>query len=329
MLIGDRHMKRTIAMVAGALLLWVTPAWTETFTVEDNGAALTIIEDGKPVLSYLYTLVEPPGGVDKNYRRASYIHPLYGLDGDVLTQDFPEDHYHQRGVFWAWPGCKVGERDLNTWEIGAVRQLFEKWLVREIGSDYVTIGVQNAWVFDDNPKPVVRENIRFRVHPADQVGRCIDFHLRFENVSHELVTFKGQPYEDKGYGGFCYRPDNRRPDWVITTAGGVLNKDALLSGTPWGDFSTRKGPAETFSGAAIFQHPGNPGYPHPGWLLRFEKYGFLGASWPHLEPVPLEPGESFELRYRLYVHRGTAEEGQVSHAFETFATSCKGPFAWE
>jgi hypothetical protein len=39
---------------------------------------------------------------DGKYKRANYIHPLYGLDGQVLTEDFPRDHLHHRGVFWAW-----------------------------------------------------------------------------------------------------------------------------------------------------------------------------------------------------------------------------------
>lgn len=33
--------------------------------------------------------------------RANYVHPLYDLDGHVLTEDFPKDHLHQRGIFWA------------------------------------------------------------------------------------------------------------------------------------------------------------------------------------------------------------------------------------
>ncbi|UCF15923.1 MAG: PmoA family protein, partial [Phycisphaerales bacterium] len=40
--------------------------------------------------------------LDGKYTRANYIHPLYGLDGQVLTEDFPRDHPHHRGVFWAW-----------------------------------------------------------------------------------------------------------------------------------------------------------------------------------------------------------------------------------
>jgi hypothetical protein len=35
--------------------------------------------------------------------RSDYIHPLYGLNGEMLTNDWPDaDHPHHRGIFWAW-----------------------------------------------------------------------------------------------------------------------------------------------------------------------------------------------------------------------------------
>src|SRR6056300_243087 len=44
------------------------------------------------------------------YNRANYIHPLYTLDGDILTEDFPEDHLHHRGIFWAWHQLNIGDK---------------------------------------------------------------------------------------------------------------------------------------------------------------------------------------------------------------------------
>ena len=82
----------------------------ERFLFEDNGKSLTLLENGKPVLEYRYTRVDPPQGAPEKFWRMSYIHPLYGLDGDILTQDFPDDHYHHRGVFWTWPNCTAGEK---------------------------------------------------------------------------------------------------------------------------------------------------------------------------------------------------------------------------
>lgn len=293
--------------------------------IQDNGKALTVVDGDTPVLTYRYTRVDPPEGVDADrFWRMSYIHPLYGLDGDVLTEDFPRDHYHHRGVFWTWPRCAVGDKRMDTWAITEVRQLFDKWVVQEVQPDRVHVGVENVWKFDDDPDPKVRERISFTVHPADETGRSIDFVLEFHNVTDEVVTFLGATEIDKkagkgkskGYGGFCIRPDKDRKPFTFTTAQGALGDEVLWLETPWADMSSKISPDGPSSGVAIFQHPKTPGFPHPGWIFRY--YGFLGASWPHNEPYTLDPGEFFILRYRLYIHRGTAEEARVADQFKAF-----------
>ena len=295
----------------------------ERFLFEDNGKSLTLLENGKPVLEYRYTRVDPPQGAPEKFWRMSYIHPLYGLDGDILTQDFPDDHYHHRGVFWTWPNCTAGERPMNVWEIDGVRQVFDKWITRKATSDAATVAVENVWVFDDDPKPKVREHIQFIVYPSDELGRAIDFHLKFINVCGEVVTIRGAATDNKGYGGFCYRPDKARKPMQFTTARGAIEKDQDQTeyDTPWADCSSIAEPDGSVSGVAIFQHPANPGYPHKGWLFRH--YGFLGASYPHNETLTLNPGESLELRYRMYVHRGNAAFGKVAQRFAEYTEKVK------
>jgi hypothetical protein len=294
-------------------------AWAE-FALEDDGGRLTIREDGRPVLAYNYAPVAPPDGLDPHrWARACYIHPLYGRDGDVLTQDFPVDHRHHRGVFWAWPHTHAGERRMDVWLHEDCEQRFERWVRREAGVDRAEVEVENAWVFKGNPEPVVRETVALTVHPADAVGRAIDFRLAFRNVSQQPVSFLGAT--GKGYGGFCIRPDAERTELRFTSARGPRKEDALYLESPWADQTSRAKPEGPVSGTAVFQHPGNPGYPHPGWILR--NYGFLGVSWPHLQTEVLAPGQEVELRYRVYVHRGTAEEAKVAEAFAAYESAEK------
>jgi hypothetical protein len=65
-------------------------------TVTEEGFAIS--EGSDKILAYQ----RKHRSQDGKYTRANYIHPLYGLDGEILTEDFPPDHPHQRGVFWAW-----------------------------------------------------------------------------------------------------------------------------------------------------------------------------------------------------------------------------------
>ena len=303
------------------ILMAVSLAAHAGFKIKDQKGALTILENNTPVLVYHYKPVPAPEGVAANFARACYIHPLYGLDGEILTDDFPADHRHHRGVFWAWPECTADGRRLDPWALKDARQHHEKFLIRKAGADKAVISIRNRWAFDDAPdKAVVREEITFTVLPAADGHRAIDFDMTFTNVSGKTVTFLGA--KNKGYGGLCYRPDantNRLPITFTHTKGVQPQKEDLLRcESPWADLSTQK-PSGGTSGVAIFQNAQNPGYPHPGWMMRH--YGFLGVSWPHEETYELAPGKSFHLAYRMLIHRGSAEEADVAKCFEAYANT--------
>ncbi|MBX3180151.1 MAG: PmoA family protein [Candidatus Hydrogenedentes bacterium] len=302
---------RRIAVCALLSLLAVS-AHAE-FTIAHTGGQLTIYEDGAPVLVYNHGLVYPPEGVDaERYARSSYIHPLYGLDGAVITEDFPADHYHHRGVFWTWPETVIGGRKMDVWTLVGARQVYERWLLQEVEEDQVTVGVENGWFFDGEHLPKVRETIHFTVHPAAEHHRAIDFKLRFTNVCQEDVVFEGA--KDKGYGGFSFRPRAENKPFVFDTAQGVSVEDALSYDTPWASVRWEKEGAPS-PGVAIFQHPSNPGFPHPGWIFRH--YAFLGVCWPHEQTHVLKPGDFFELQYRLLVHQGV-DAAALAELFDAY-----------
>ena len=317
---------RTYVALATILILLLTGLHAQgqqqentSFSFNDDGTSLTLLENGRPVLSYIYGRKNPPEGMDVKYWRSNYVHPIYGLDGEMLTEDFPDDHPHHRGLHWAWPVVTWGEREVDPWALVGARQLFINWTGREAASDHATFSFEGGWRLVEGWEPFVREQISITVHRSDEVGQAIDFDLRFENMSDKPVTVRGRG--TKGYGGFNIRPDGGRPGIRITTAQGETEEDLLQVQSGWADFTSQISANGKEAGIALFQHPGNPGFPHHGWILRH--YGFLGAAWPHTERVKIEPGENIQLSYRVYVHRGDAEEGQVRQRFREFVEAEK------
>jgi len=57
-----------------------------------------LLEDNMP--RYFYQ--EKTKSLDGKYARANYVHPLYNSVGEIITEDFPEDHLHHHGIFWSW-----------------------------------------------------------------------------------------------------------------------------------------------------------------------------------------------------------------------------------
>src|SRR5262245_20143036 len=54
-----------------------------------------------------------PKAKDGKFARANYVHPLLDLDGEPLTEDFPADHLHHRGIFWAWHQVLIGDKAIG------------------------------------------------------------------------------------------------------------------------------------------------------------------------------------------------------------------------
>jgi hypothetical protein len=308
------HLLRLpLALCAASFLAGLAPLFG-SFSFEDDGAGLTGLENGQPVLTYNYGRMDPPEGVAKEYWRSNYIHPVYGLDGEVLTDDFPADHLHHRGIFWTWPFVSVAGRSTDPWTLRGSRQLFREWVAKEAGGERARLAFRAGWQFDEEREPFIVEDVEVVVHPAAGHVRAIDFRIQLTNVSPGDVTIGGSGRS--GYGGFNFRPDGSRPEVRIATSQGTLSQDSLTVETPWASFSSVVPESDRRAGAAIFQHPGNPGYPHPGWILRH--YGFLGHSWPHFERHTLAPAEEATLRYRVLLHRGSAEEADVAGHFAHF-----------
>src|SRR5690606_39602537 len=98
-----------------------------TMTAQSDG--ILIMEDTDSVLFYQIS----PKSHQGEYERNHYIHPLWNVDGMVLTEDFPADHLHQRGIFWAWHQILIdGQRSGDGWSLDYFTQevLATGWEVR-------------------------------------------------------------------------------------------------------------------------------------------------------------------------------------------------------
>ena len=282
---------------------------------EKTMGKLTIIENENPILTYNYGMLLSPG-VPERYKRSTYIHPVFDLDGNELTDDFPSDHFHHRGLSWMWPKVFINDKRYDLWhiygqsgELDGIHQVFEEWLVKETGPVCATIAVKNRWELDDHTK-VMDEWVQVRVFKTTELGRTID--LSFTWKAADPVKILGQT--QRGYGGLNFRFAPRQ-ETIITTPAGVEAKDSDLLRYAWADQSGKFAEQNYFSGLSIFQHQNNVNFP-AGWCLRY--YGFLGVAWPGLEPVTVEEGKSITLQFRILVHRGNAEDGKVKVAYEVF-----------
>lgn len=293
--------------------------------VEDAAAGtLTVVDGDRPVLTYR-TGDQLPAGVDPRYARSSYVHPLYSLDGQALTEDFPRDHRHHHGLFWAWPVVEVRGARTSNWEPGEppLRPRFVEVIMTGVSGAGARLVVRNAWRLGD-AEDVAEETVTIVARPATPQGRAIDVEIALRPVGGE-IALRGTPADNKGYGGLCFRgvaEDGQGRDVfrgsVMTTDQGPLEADSTGRPFRWADLST---PA---LGLAVFVPPDHPASPLP-WLVRNSYAGILNPCWPGLAGATLAPGGTVTLRYRIYVHRGDAAAGRVREAYEAYIAGGERP----
>jgi hypothetical protein len=303
-------------LLAGLFALLALPVeclWAETsseFRFEDvAGGAVKLWQGKQPVLVYHSEQVTRTGAAAVG-NRASYVHPIYGLDGEVITDDFPKDHYHHHGLFWGWPHVTIAGKDYDFWKMKGTEIKFKRWLSKEADAKGATLAVENEWMVGD--KPVVREEARLFVHPATADGRLMDVRLKWTPLG-QAITLGGA--EGKSYGGLSLRFAPRE-DTVITVPSGPTSQDLLITKLPWADLSAKFAGAKELSGAALFVGPHHPGFPLE-WMTR--AYGLLAAGWPGVNSQTIESGKTVTCDYGVWIHRGRVDAAKIQREYETFS----------
>ncbi len=248
-----------------------------------------------------------PTSLNGKYTRSHYIHPLYGLDGEILTENFPSDHLHQRGIFWSWHQLLVGDKPVG-----------DGWILENFSYD-----VQNVKILKDdrqssalkaevlwksplwldsagNEKPFIKETTTIRVYNVTEDIRKIDFEINLTALEDQVYI--GGSSNLTGYGGFSARikmPD----DLVFTgTKGNVEPQEHSVQAGPWMDFTAKFQTGGSLSGITILSHSSIPHHPNP-WVLR-RKESMQNAAFPGQQTYKIPNNKPLVLRYRLIVHRG-------------------------
>jgi hypothetical protein len=268
---------------------------TGGFSWKQEQGRYVLYENGKPVLAYNHT-VQSPEGVPRDRARCCYVHPIWSPEGVVLTDDFPADHYHHRGLFWAWTVVETGRGKYDLWMLKRIAPSSMSVSV-ESGNSVARFRARNR-ISVPGEEPIMREEVSITARPARDGVREFDIELELAAVSGPVVL-RGSQERGKSYGGVSVRFAPRKQT-AIRTDRGPLPKDDDLTKYAWAEL---EGQFEGGRAALrLTSHSANPGHPQQ-WVLR--NYGFIGASFPgrseDVEKYTLEPGTPLRLRYTVRV----------------------------
>lgn len=129
-------------------------------SVDEKTQSYTITDAGQPVLTYRFGEAPLPDGVEAGHfgkgatpyssayftdgsryggQRSDYIHPLYGFHGETLTEDYPKDHLHHRGLWWSWCEVRHNEKIGDLWAVCKIRAYPVKIVKMEADADHAVL----------------------------------------------------------------------------------------------------------------------------------------------------------------------------------------------
>jgi hypothetical protein len=118
----SRLSRRKFIAASGVSILSLSPLRTSAAVdgVEavTEGGVLHVRGDGRPVFDYRLRGELPDGAIKPNFLRAGYMHPVYTPGGRIVTDDYPDDHPHQHGIFFAWTKTEFEGRHPDFWNMG-------------------------------------------------------------------------------------------------------------------------------------------------------------------------------------------------------------------
>jgi len=295
----------------------VCPAATIQVATDEQGVLFS--EGAVPVLFYQ----RAPRSIDGRFTRNHYVHPLWDLEGNVLTEDGPPDHLHQRGVYWAWHQVFCEGRPLgDAWECRRFQWEVTGLRVEAIEGEAQSLVAGVLWqspdLLDDRgePRPVVEERARITVWPRSEGRRNIDFDLAFTALRDGVEL--GGSDDEKGYGGFSLRIVCPEDLTFTSTTGRVVPENEAIRAGPAMDFAGTVGSGPC-SGVAVLVHPANPA-PINRWILRASK-SMQNAVFPGRERVGLPEEGGLRLRYRLVLHQGALSAADLSRLLTEYSVS--------
>jgi len=303
---------------------------------DEQHKVVDVREGPLPVLRYNQGTVPPPPEIVEHfeketkpplyYARGDYIHPLFGPDGQPLTDDYSMNHPHHRGICWAWPVVRYQSEVRDIWAVRVLPTQPGGVWARPVSLDRVEAGpvlaaidAQNVWKWGDRER-IVREDVAIRVFRARDRCRFLNVRLRLTALVDD-VSIGGRP--GGTYGGFNLRTfpefEGRKIDMHVEPAEAKPRR-AWFHLT--GNFPGGKGPA----GVAMLEHVTNPDYPSfpnpqnadrvPG---EYPRWRSVQPAWPGDREVALKRGEPLVLNYRLWIHPGLSDEATLESVWASYA----------
>ncbi|MGZ8558384.1 MAG: DUF6807 domain-containing protein [Chitinophagaceae bacterium] len=311
-------------------LIKAAPAKFSMVTATDIDGALIIGAGNKKLLSYFHKTVYPPAGIDTNYKRSGFIHPLWTPHGQVLTNIQPKDHYHHYGIWNPWTHTVFEKDTVDFWNIkgkqGTVRfAKFNSITNGAVYAEYEALHEHVVYKKEKTEKVALNEIQTIRVYnpQAEKDYYIVDITSQLSCASESPLLIVAYRY---GGLGWRFTDEWTKDNCEVLTSEGKDRKTTDGTKARWIIAQGTLG--NDYGGAVMMSYPANYNHPEPLRIWDEKSNGGRGDMFANFAPTKdkdwlMEPGKTYTLKYRLVVFNGKFDVAKAESAWQYFAEQPK------
>lgn len=276
---------------------------------------------GHQVLSFVAQPTSlPSSDIKPIFLRGGYIHPVMTPGGRIVTDDYPSDHYHHHGIWFAWTKTEFEGGHPDFWNVGDGSGRVDFEAVDQTWDGPVDAGFTSRQKYvaltGPLPKTVLNEQWEVRVY---KVGSGPKPYFLFDLVATQVCAGASPLIlEEYRYGGMGVRGHR---DWkdktkvAFLTSEGKSRLDGNATRARWCHIG---GPVDgQLVGLAVLDHPGNFRAPQPLRIHPDDPYFNYAPS--QAGRFQIEPGKKFVFRYRYVVADGPPDPKLLDRLWNDYA----------
>jgi len=262
----------------------------------------------------------PRSNIKPIFRRGGYFHPLVTPSGRWVTDDFPTNHVHHHGVWFAWTNTRFDGRTPDFWNMGDGKGLVEFVELNQLDAGPLHARLRSTQRYQDltSGAPV---NVLIETWDASVVApmqpdapRVLDLDVQ-QNCASEKPLF----LPEYRYGGIGIRGagswDGIPHARFLTSNGESDRVKAHATRAKWCAMWGRVDGRDC--GIAVLAHPGNFRAPEPIRVHPSEP--FLNFAPSQAGDFEIKPGATHRARYRLVVFDGAPDPASLDQAWNDYA----------
>ena len=294
--------------------------------LEKKNGSLTARYGNHNLLRYQFETVYPPAGIDTNYKRSAFIHPLWTPHGQELTRIQPPDHYHHYGIWNPWTHTLFENDTIDFWNIkgkqGTVRfAKFNSIVNGPVYAEFEALHEHVVFKKDGSEKIALNEWQKIRVyHPAEKNDHYIvDITSTMTCATQSPLLLLAYRYAGLGWRATAAWD---KTNCEVLTSEGKTRKNTDGSKARW--CIVQGSLNDDYGGAVLMSYPANYNHPEPLRIWDENANNGRGDMFANFSPTKdkdwlLEPGKTYVLKYRLVVFNGKFDKEKAESGWKYFA----------